>query len=120
MRANFLQTVARRNESCMRPSAVVEERHMTRVFSNRITRGVAAVAVAGSLTACGRGAPSENKAAADEATAEWVKAFNAGDAGGLAALYAEDAHSVPPAGATINGHSAIESYWREDIGSGGG
>ena len=93
---------------------------MTRVFSNRIMRRVAAVAVAGSLAACGRGAPAENKAVADEATAGWVKAFNAGDAGGLAALYAEDAHSVPPAGATISGRSAIESYWREDIGSGGG
>ena len=93
---------------------------MTRVFRNRITRGMVTVAVAGSLASCGGGAPAENKAAADEATAGWVKAFNAGDVGALAALYAEDAHSVPPAGATMSGRSAIESYWRDDIGSGGG
>jgi ketosteroid isomerase-like protein len=52
-------------------------------------------------------------------TAAWVKAVDAGDAAVVAALYAEDAHSMPPGGSAITGRSAIETYWREDLGSGG-
>ena len=73
-----------------------------------------------SLAACGGAAPpAENKAAADEVTAAWVKAFDSGDAKAVAALYAEDAHSMPPGSGAISGRSRIESYWRGDIGSGG-
>ena len=93
---------------------------MKRDLSNRIMRGAVAVIVGTGLAACGRAAaPGENKAAADEVAAAWVKAFDAGDAAGVAALYAEDAHSMPPGGGAISGRSGIESYWRQDIGSGG-
>ena len=56
---------------------------------------------------------------AAEPTAAWVKAFNAGDPAALAALYAEDARSLPPGGPPIAGRSRIESYWRDDLGEGG-
>lgn len=93
---------------------------MNKSLGNRIVVGVAAMIVATSLAACGGSAPpAANKAAADELAATWVKAFNAGDATAVAALYAEDAHSMPPDGAAITGRSAIEAYWRQDIGSGG-
>ena len=73
-----------------------------------------------SLTGCGRAmAPSENKAAADEVTATWVKAFDSGDAKTLAAIYAEDARSTPPGSGTLSGRGSIEAYWRDDIGAGG-
>jgi ketosteroid isomerase-like protein len=90
---------------------------MTKSHSHPILRGAAAVILGIGLSACGGPAPAENKAAADEVAAAWVKAFDTGDAVAVAALYAEDAHSMPPGGAAITGRSAIESYWRQDIGA---
>jgi len=81
--------------------------------------GAALIAVAAAASACGGAAPAENKAAADEVTAMWVKAFNAGDATALAALYAEDARSTPPAGPPAVGRTQIETYWRDDLKTGG-
>ena len=93
---------------------------MNRSLINRVTLGAIAVIVAIGLAACGgSAAPAANKAAADEVTAAWVKAFDAGDAAALTALYAEDAHTTPAGGAAITGRSVIESYWRQDLGSGG-
>jgi ketosteroid isomerase-like protein len=84
---------------------------------NRITLGVIALVAGTFLTGCA--APAANKAAADETAAAWAAAFNAGDAAKLSALYAEDAHSIPPGNAAITGRSAIEAYWRRDFGTGG-
>ena len=79
-----------------------------------------ALIVAIGLASCGRaGAPAENKAVADEVTAAWTNAFDSGNAAAIAALYAEDAHSMPPGTGPITGRSAIEAYWRQDVGSGG-
>jgi ketosteroid isomerase-like protein len=93
--------------------------HMHGPRRTRRLPGALALIAAASLAACGGGAPVENAAAADEVAAAWASAFDAGDAAAVAALYAEDAHSMPPGGAALTGRSAIESYWREDIGSGG-
>jgi ketosteroid isomerase-like protein len=71
-----------------------------------------------SVAAC-TGAQIDNKAVADEVSATWTRAFDAGDAAALAALYTEDAHLMPPGAPAIKGRREIESYWREDIGSGG-
>ena len=79
----------------------------------------ALVAFGASVSACGGGAPSENKAAADDVTAMWVNAFNSGNASTLAALYAEDARSTPPGGPPVVGRSQIETYWRDDLKQGG-
>ena len=88
--------------------------------ANRLTQCAVAVIVSGSLVGCGGAAPAAgNKAVADEVTSTWVNAFNGGDAGALAALYAEDARSIPPTGGMVSGRGDIESYWRQDIGSGG-
>ena len=81
-----------------------------------------AVIIAVSFTvmtvACGQGSSQGTEAAA-EPTAAWTKAFNAGEPKALAALYAEDARSLPPAGMAVVGRSDIEGYWRDDIGGGG-
>jgi uncharacterized protein (TIGR02246 family) len=91
---------------------------MKRVKGGGIVRAAIAL-IGGVVIAACAGAPAENKAAADEVTAAWATAFDGGDAAAIAALYAEDAHSMPPGAAQIQGRRAIESYWRADIGSGG-
>jgi uncharacterized protein (TIGR02246 family) len=91
---------------------------MTRTFNNRILLAAAALATVGA--GCGGAAPpAADKAAADELTASWVKAVDAGDAAAVAELYTEDAESLPPGGPAITGRNAIEAYWRDDFGSGG-
>ena len=93
---------------------------MNRSLINQVTLGAIAIAVGIGLAACGGAAPpAANKGAADEVTASWVKAFDAGDAAALTALYAEDAHTTPAGGAAIIGRSDIEAYWSQDLGSGG-
>lgn len=67
--------------------------------------------------ACGQSSPPGADAA--ESTAAWTKAFNGGDPVALASLYAENARSLPPGGPAVVGRSAIESYWRDDLGEGG-
>ena len=85
-------------------------------ITSRILIGAAAVIFGGVVfIGCGGTAPSENKAAADEVTAAWTKAFNAGDAGALAALYADNAHSTAPGGGPTTGRTQIEAYWRADM-----
>jgi ketosteroid isomerase-like protein len=89
------------------------------VSRDRNVIGAAAVVFAVVLASCGGAPPAANKAAADEVTASWSKAFNAGDATALAALYTEDARVAPPGAAPIEGRAAIASYWKTDIGAGG-
>ena len=91
---------------------------MKSVNGGGIMRAAVALIASIVVAACA-GAPAENKAAADEVTAAWATAFDGGDATALAALYAEDAHSMPPGAAQVQGRRAIESYWRADIGAGG-
>lgn len=44
-----------------------------------------------------------------QASQEWDRLFNSGDGAKLAALYAEDAISMPPNNATIQGRRAIQA-----------
>ena len=91
-----------------------------RMFHTRqaLRTAVALITTVG-IASCGRAAvPAENKAVADEVTATWVNAFDTGQAASLAALYAEDAHSMPPGTGPISGRGAIEAYWRQDLGRG--
>jgi uncharacterized protein (TIGR02246 family) len=81
--------------------------------------GAVIVAFAAIVSGCTGGPPAENKAAADELTAIWAKAFNSGDAAALAALYADDARSTPPGGPPAVGRTQIETYWRDDLKTGG-
>jgi ketosteroid isomerase-like protein len=52
-------------------------------------------------------------------SAAWSKAFDSGNPAALAALYADDARSLPPDSGALVGRGQIESYWRGDIGEGG-
>lgn len=55
---------------------------------------------------------------ADQFESRWTTAYNAGDAKALAALYDKDAVlSTRPSG-SIEGSGAIETFWKEDFGTG--
>lgn len=60
------------------------------------------------------------KAGADEAAIraqgrDWEKAFKAGDAKAVAALYAEDALLLPPGNPGVRGRAAIQAFFIKDI-----
>lgn len=45
----------------------------------------------------------------------WLQAMNGGDAAAVAAVYAEDAHLLPPNADIIGGRPSIESFCKEFI-----
>ncbi len=51
-------------------------------------------------------------------TQAWADAFNAGDAAGIAALYAEDGTLYPPNAAPVQGRTAIQEFWQGFIDTG--
>lgn len=58
--------------------------------------------------------------AADEAAIraqgiDWEKAYNAGDAKAVTALYAEDAFLLPPGAPRVRGRAAIQAFFAKDI-----
>ena len=64
--------------------------------------------------------PAPDTRAADEATIRgftpaWFKAYNAGDANSLVALYAEDAVVNAPGAPAAHGHAAIREFLVKDI-----
>ena len=68
------------------------------------------------LAAC---APKATDTAADEAAIKadpiaWMEAYNAGDADGVANLYAEDAVLMPPGVPAITGRAAIKDFIASD------
>jgi uncharacterized protein (TIGR02246 family) len=74
-------------------------------------------ALAGSVAGPGHAA---SPASADEAalraqTASWEKAYNGGDAKGVAAQYAEDALLLPPGAPGVSGRVAILAFFTKDI-----
>ncbi len=50
-------------------------------------------------------------------TAAWAKAYNAGNADAVVALYADDAVIMPPGAPLARGHAAIKQYLVKDIAS---
>lgn len=90
-------------------------------FTTRIAFAAATLLAAIALSGCsgGTGAAGDTASVAADVTGRWSEAFAAGDVSTLAALYTEEARSTPPGGPAIVGRSAIESYWRADIGRGG-
>jgi len=66
--------------------------------------------------------PAPDTRAADEATIRgvnpaWFKAYNAGDANSIVALYAEDAVVNAPGAPAARGHAAIREFFVKDIAS---
>ena len=77
---------------------------------------VASVAFLGSMAIPAHAASASADAAAIRAqTVSWGKAYNSGDAKGVAAQYAEDAQLLPPGVAGMKGRAAILDYFTKDI-----
>jgi uncharacterized protein (TIGR02246 family) len=51
----------------------------------------------------------------DRRERDWLKAFNGGDAAGVAKIYAEDARLMPPNSSIVQGRDAIEAYLKEFV-----
>lgn len=54
----------------------------------------------------------------NDALARYTELFNAGDAAGLAELYAEDAQLMAPHAAAVEGREAIRKFWEGVFGMG--
>jgi uncharacterized protein (TIGR02246 family) len=60
-------------------------------------------------------ATSADEAAIRAQTTSWEKAYNGGDAKGVAAQYAEDALLLPPGSPGVKGRAAILAFFTKDI-----
>jgi ketosteroid isomerase-like protein len=72
------------------------------------------------LIACAPTTPPAADTKADEtairgSNEDFVKAYNAGDADAVAALYAQEAVLSPADAPAVRGHDAIREYWTGDI-----
>lgn len=75
---------------------------------------VAIVVWAGSATGLAHASPAD-EAALRAQTAAWEKAYNGGDAKGVAAQYAEDALLLPPGSPGVSGRAAILAFFTNDV-----
>lgn len=89
-------------------------------MSRTNNRSWAAAGVAALMFSTAGVAHAASATAADEAairaqTASWEKAYNSGDAKGVAAQYADDALLLPPGSSSVSGRAAILDYFTKDI-----
>lgn len=81
-------------------------------------RNAGVLAASALLAACTAATPAGDTAADSAALAAvneaWGKAYNAGDAAGLTALYTEDAAVNPPGAPQVRGHAAIQEFFAKD------
>ena len=84
--------------------------------SNGVTWfAAAAFAVAGSLAGLAHAAATADETAIRAQTTSWEKAYNGGDAKGVAAQYAGDALLLPPGASGVSGKPAILEFFIKDI-----
>jgi len=57
---------------------------------------------------------SKDEAAIRAISPVWAKAYNAGDAKAISALYAEQALLLPPGAPAVKGNAAIQAYFAKD------
>lgn len=76
-----------------------------------------AIALMGSMAGVAQAASpnSADEAAIRAQAARWEKAYNSGDAKGVAAQYAEDALLLPPGTSGVSGRAAILEFFTKDI-----
>jgi uncharacterized protein (TIGR02246 family) len=86
-------------------------------FKDMSRRAAGVLALIGSLIGSAHAAPpaSADETAIRAQTANWGKAYNGGDAKGVAAQYAEDALLLPPGASSVSGRAAILKFFTKDI-----
>ena len=87
---------------------------MTRPFAV----GLVALALALPLTASAQTGDADLRAQIAKVDKAWEKAYNAGDAAALAALYTKDAKVMPPGADPVSGSKAIQALFAADVAQG--
>jgi uncharacterized protein (TIGR02246 family) len=82
----------------------------------RLPAILSAILLTAACGGSGTGAAPGDTAPIDEIRNKYVAAYNAGDAAGVAAVFADDAISMPDHHAPLEGKAAIESYLRDLFG----
>ena len=83
-------------------------------FKSQLWFAAVLVALAGVTHAAAPGKGAD-EAAIRAQTTSWAKAYNAGDAAAVAALYADDAILMPPGAPGASGRAAIQAFIAKDI-----
>jgi uncharacterized protein (TIGR02246 family) len=86
-------------------------------MSRLVTLALVALAVALPLPAMAQ-AKADLHAEIGKLDQAWQKAYNAGDAAALTALYAKDAKVMAPGAETASGSSAIQAFFTADMKAG--
>ena len=71
--------------------------------------------LAGYTAAAFAAEPSKDETAIRAINPAWAKAYNAGDAKAISALYAEQAVLLPPGAPAAKGNAAIQAYLAKDM-----
>jgi uncharacterized protein (TIGR02246 family) len=87
-------------------------------MTRRITVGLVALALALPLPALAQAGAADLRAEIGKMDQAWQKAYNAGDAAAVAALYTKDAKLMAPGGEPASGTAAIQALFAADIAQG--
>jgi ketosteroid isomerase-like protein len=87
-------------------------------MTRRIILSVAALVLAMPLIARAQAGATDLRSEITRMDQAWQTAYNAKDAAGLAALYADDGQVMAPAHETASGRAAIQAYFADDVKAG--
>jgi uncharacterized protein (TIGR02246 family) len=87
-------------------------------MTRRIAVGLVALALALPLPVLAQSGEADLRAQTEKMDRAWEKAYNAGDAAALTALYTKDAKVMAPGAETASGTSAIQKLFAADIAQG--
>lgn len=87
-------------------------------MTRRIALGLAALALASPLPALAQAGPADLRAEIGKLDQAWQKAYNAGDAAALTALYTQDAKVMAPGAEAASGTKAIQALFAADLANG--
>ena len=87
-------------------------------MTRRIILSVAALVLAMPLTASAQAGANDLRTQITRMDQAWQNAYNAKDAAGVAALYADDAQVMAPAHETVSGRAAIQTFIADDLKAG--
>ena len=87
-------------------------------MTRRIAVGLVALALALPLPALAQTGGADLRPQIEKMSQAWQKAYNAGDAAGLTALYTKDAKVMAPGAEVASGTSAIRKFFDADAAQG--
>jgi uncharacterized protein (TIGR02246 family) len=87
-------------------------------MTRRIAAGLVALALITPLPAMAQTGSDDLRAQIEKMDRAWEKAYNAGDAAALTALYAADAKILAPGNEPLAGTKAIQAFFVKDVAQG--